>query len=392
MSVFLLLAISVALLTQCVENGNRGKEVSGNEGMDALFVGDNKCMSCHADYVRDHWETAHHFTSAWASDSSILGSFEEGRNSYRFSPRLSVKMERNGDSLMQTAYLLGEAKESRAMGLVFGSGNKGQSFAAWRGDHLFQLPITYFGPADQWSNSPGFPAKAVFNRPITARCLECHVTNVKVNSAPGIEPETYDRNSFVLTISCEKCHGPANDHVSYHEKNPKDTVARAIINPAAFTRQQKLDQCGLCHGGTLERINPPFSYQSGDLLAKHFKMDSLQTNPFGMDVHGNQMGLLSASKCFVMSDMTCGSCHDPHKKEKGKLEVYSQRCMSCHGQQQHQVKCKLTATKGTIIERNCIDCHMPMEPSQSVAVQLEGKDVPTPAKMRSHYVRVTREP
>lgn len=387
LKVFLLLALTVALLTRCVGGNDQKREGEKNAlSESSIYVGDSKCVSCHADYVKDHHQTAHHFTSAWGNDSTIHGSFSEDSNSYRFSPRLTVRMEKKGDSLVQTAYLLDEARESRAMSLVFGSGNKGQSFAAWRGDLLFQLPITYFAPAHQWSNSPGFPQKAVFNRPITARCLECHITHVKQTSAPGVEPESYDRSSFVLTITCEKCHGPAGKHVAFHEKNPKDTVARDIINPAIFTRQQKLDQCGLCHGGTLDRINPPFSFKPGDLLAKHFKMDSLQNNPLGMDVHGNQMGMLSASKCFTASNMTCGSCHDPHKKEKGQLEVFSQRCMSCHGQQ-HQVKCKMSSSMGAVIQKNCIDCHMPKEMSRSVAVQLEGRDVPTPALMRSHFVQ-----
>lgn len=383
--VFALLAFTIAVLTRCVNGGERQMDEGGGNAS-AIYVGDDKCGSCHASYVEDHHQTAHHFTSAWGSDSSILGDFSDKGNSYRFSPRLMVRMEKQGDSFVQTAYLQGEAKESRAMSLVFGSGNKGQSFAAWRGDHLFQLPITWFAPAQQWSNSPGFPQKAVFNRPITARCLECHITNVEISSTRGVEPETYKRSSFVLTVSCEKCHGPAAGHVSYHEKNSSDTVARNIINPAIFTRQQKLDQCGLCHGGTLDRINPAFSYQPGDLLSKHFKMDSIQTNPLAMDVHGNQMGMLSASKCFTASDMTCQSCHNPHKKEKGQLEIYSQRCMSCHGQQ-HQVKCKMSATLGAVIQKNCIDCHMPKEMSRSVAVQLQGKDVPTPALMRSHFIQ-----
>ena len=387
LKVFLLMALAVALLTCCV-GGNEAEDKNNREALSAsgVYVGDNKCISCHASYVKDHLETAHHFTSAWGSDSTIHGSFEAGANSYRYSPRLTVRMERKGDSLVQTAYLLNEPRESRAMSLVFGSGNKGQSFAAWRGDRLFQLPITYFAPAAQWSNSPGFPQKAVFNRPITARCLECHTTYVKQISAPGVEPESYDRNSFILTITCEKCHGPAAAHVAFHEKTPGDTAAYSIVNPALFTRQQKLDQCGLCHGGTLERRTPPFSFKPGDLLAGHFKMDSLPTNPLAMDVHGNQMGMMSASKCFTASNMTCNSCHDPHKNERGRLEVFSQRCLSCHGQQ-HQVSCKMSASMGAVIRKNCIDCHMPKEVSRSVAVQLQSNDVPTPAMMRSHFVR-----
>ncbi len=380
--------LTVVWLTQCVNN--KDKKQDGNsiaqQGLSATYAGDEKCMSCHESYAKDHIQSAHHFASALPSDSTILGSFKEGENSYRFSARLKMMMERKGDSFMQTAYLAGEPKETRAISLVFGSGIKAQTFAAWQGERLFQLPITYFSLAHQWSNSPGFPNKAVFNRPITARCMECHTTYAQIVSPPGEEPERFNRSNIITGISCEKCHGPAAEHVAYHNANTADTVARNIINPAIFTRQQKLDMCGLCHGGELKRTSPPFSFQSGDLLSAHFNLDSIQRNPLAMDVHGNQLGMLSASKCFTASDMTCNSCHDPHKNERGKLEIFSQRCMSCHGQAK-QVKCKLSTTMGAIIQKNCIDCHMPKEKSRAVALQLQGLDVPTVAELRSHLVK-----
>jgi hypothetical protein len=43
--------------------------------------------------------------------------------------------------------------------MVIGSGVMGQSFLTWRNNKLYQLPITYFTAADQWSNSPGFQMK-----------------------------------------------------------------------------------------------------------------------------------------------------------------------------------------------------------------------------------------
>ncbi len=386
-----LMALLIFLLTQCMgpeEKANAEGQENGLAG--AAFVGDDKCMPCHAEQVKQHFETAHHFSSAWGNEQSILGSLQAGENSFWFSPRLEMRMEKIGDSVYQTAYLQGQNRERRAMDLVFGSGTKGQSYASWQGDRLFQLPITWFSAKAQWSNSPGFPGKAVFNRPITGRCLECHISYAKQISPPGVEPESFDRASLILTISCEKCHGPGDKHVGWHEKNLKDSAGQYILNPANFTRQQQLDLCGLCHGGKLNSVSPAFSFQPGDRLEAHFNMDSLQRNPLAIDVHGNQLGLLAASKCFTASEMTCSSCHDGHKKERGQLEVYSQRCMSCHGQQR-QVSCKLSSSMGAVIQKNCIDCHMPKEPSRSVAVQLQGMDVPTPAIMRSHHIRILKD-
>ena len=58
-----------------------------------------------------------------------------------------------------------------------------------------------------------------------------------------------------MGVDCEKCHGPAARHVEFQTQNPKETIAKFIINPAGFSRQQSLDMCALCHGGRLQKTN-----------------------------------------------------------------------------------------------------------------------------------------
>jgi hypothetical protein len=40
------------------------------------------------------------------------------------------------------------------------------------------------------------------------------------------------------------------------------------------------------------------------------------------------------------------------------------------------------------IIQNCIDCHMPKEPSRSIVVFLQGADVPTSVLMRTHLIKI----
>jgi hypothetical protein len=61
--------------------------------------------------------------------------------------------------------------------------------------------------------------------------------------------------------------------------------------------------------------------------------------------------------------------------------------MNCHSED-HGKSCKMTASIGTAITQNCIDCHMPKQPSHAVAVYLQGADAPTPALMRTHYITI----
>jgi hypothetical protein len=100
---------------------------------------------------------------------------------------------------------------------------------------------------------------------------------------------------------------------------------------------------------------------------------------------------MRASKCFKGSEiMTCYSCNDVHENEKGKTALFSQRCMSCH-QQNHACFCPMAKTLGKKITENCIDCHMPVNPSRAIAVFLPGKPFPTAALIRSHYIAVYPE-
>jgi hypothetical protein len=86
-------------------------------------------------------------------------------------------MQKRDSGFYQVAYFKGEEKKAMRFDMVIGSGVMGQSFLTWRNNKLYQLPITYFTAADQWSNSPGFPnEKVMIDRPATARCLECHIS------------------------------------------------------------------------------------------------------------------------------------------------------------------------------------------------------------------------
>ncbi len=297
-------------------------------------------------------------------------------------------MEERDSGLYQVEYFAGVEKKARRFDIVIGSGVMGQSFLNWRADKLFQLPITYFSAAGQWSNSPGFPDKVVFNRVITSRCLECHTTFASVTDGGKNGGEMFDKRSIIYGVDCEKCHGPAKLHVKYQTENPSDSNGRYVVNPARLSRQQNLDLCALCHGGRLQKKTPSFSFVAGNKLADHFLEDTARPNPAAIDVHGNQYGLLRASKCFTMSEtLNCGSCHNSHKNERGNTAIFSKRCVNCH-QPEHGKLCNFIKGKATTLKENCIDCHMPLQPSKAIAVFLPDKPLPVAANIRSHFISV----
>ena len=385
LKIFSGITASVLLFSQCLEKKGKKEAENNVNNKRNQFAGGTSCIGCHKSIYESHIKTAHFLTSAAATEKTIKGSFEPGSNAFVFNSRTSLIMEKRNDGLYQVHYDNGVEKKARRLDIVVGSATKGQTYLYWWKDSLFQLPLTYFTSVNAWCNSPGYAGRVIFGRPITSRCLECHTTYA-YTPTPDSNVERFDHN-ILYGIDCEKCHGPAVQHVQYQKEHPDEKKGKFIINPATFSRQQSLDLCTLCHGGRLNKTKPSFEFETGDTLANYFTKDVHVTDTASIDVHGNQFGLLSASKCFQLSQMTCLTCHDPHKNEASKIETFSSRCMSCHTKE-HNNFCKMDKKIGASITQNCIDCHMPRQESKAVVFLEQGKDVPTSASMRNHFIKI----
>lgn len=391
-----IITLVVFILAQCISNDTNEKNSNASLYIKKRdfqeFAGSATCGNCHKDIYEKHIHSAHYLTSQPAFEKYIKGSFEPGKNSFAYNPNVVIKMEKRMDGHYQVEYDNGVEKKAKRFDIVVGSGTMGQSYLYWLDNFLFQLPVTYFTAANEWSNSPGFPDTVVFNRIITARCMECHSTYLNTISPPEKEPEQFDHNEILYGVQCEKCHGPAVRHVEYQTQHKNDTTAKYVLNPSALSRLQKLDICALCHGGRLQKIKPSFEFIPGDTLSEFFKTDTATPDPAKIDVHGNQYGLLIASKCFRMSaSLTCITCHDVHENERGKTALFSQRCITCHSSSTHDKICKLTSTLGPVIKNNCIDCHMPLKKSKAIAVFLPGANTAKAALIRSHFISIYPE-
>ncbi|MBS1669023.1 MAG: hypothetical protein JST58_16730 [Bacteroidetes bacterium] len=382
------LILCTSLFTMCINHQEKNSEQVVQKQRE-LFSGSTSCANCHKSIYDSHIHTAHHLSSRPADTSTVMGKFETGHNKFVFDLSNTILVERSGDRLYQVLYVNGTEKKRRPFDIVIGSGTRGQSYLYWWKDTLFQLPLTYFTATNQWCNSPGYPGRVVFGRPVTSRCLECHTTYAQSIAAPDAQFEKFDHN-IIYGVDCEKCHGSGIQHVQFQTQHPNEKTGKYIINPASFTRKQSLDLCALCHGGRLAKTKPSFEFHSGDTLANYFQIDNVAKEAVNIDVHGNQYGMLAASRCFKESGMTCMTCHNPHENEKGKKELFSQRCITCHNVE-HNNFCKLNSRLGNSITKNCIDCHMPEQPSRSITVLLEGAIEPTSANMRSHFISIYKD-
>jgi Cytochrome c554 and c-prime len=352
------------------------------------YVGDETCGSCHREKVESFTRTAHHLTSRQASADSIAGTFGSGANILKTSnPGLFFRMDGKDGRFFQTA-LWGIPPSTTArtepIDLVIGSGRKGQTYLFWKGDRLFQLPVSYWIELGQWVNSPGYrDGVADFDRPVMSRCLECHASYA--DSLVGPQPNNrYKKTSVVLGITCERCHGPGRKHVTRHQSGSADPSAEAIVNPARLPRDRDVEVCAQCHAGMRWPIAAAFSYVPGERLDDYLERDRSDPNS-KIDVHGGQVALLKRSRCYEASaTMTCSTCHNVHESQRDAA-AFSGRCLTCHKME----NCGMYSKIGAEIAINCIDCHMPAQQSNAIVSDSNGKQIKP--RVRSHWIKVYPE-
>lgn len=355
------------------------------------YAGASKCISCHKEIVDSYLRTAHSMTSNPATKNFIKGCFSKDSNVVYYRPTLKVEMEETDSGFYQGAYIDNIKRQQERFDIVVGSGTKGQTYLYWANNHVFQLPVSFYVPEKQWVNSPGFPPKYVlYNRNISIGCFECHSSFIKktgISFSDGQPMDELNKNTIVYGIDCERCHGPAEKHIDFHENNPSVQQPRFISKMEALPREAKLDMCAICHSGAANSLQSSFYYEPGQSRSAYFKDDTAVLNTGEVDVHGKQYQLLKASKCFLKSNtLTCTSCHNPHVTERNNLAGFSAKCLTCHGDVDH----KTPAITNLLSERktDCINCHMPEKPSALITMNTQGIGDPTPAMVRTHFISV----
>jgi nitrate/TMAO reductase-like tetraheme cytochrome c subunit len=356
------------------------------------YAGTASCISCHKNIYDSFLTTGHYLTSQNADSGIIKGSFETGRNVYRYNPNTFVSMEKKDSGFYEIEHKYGATNTVGRFDVIIGSGIRGQTFLTWKNNNLFQLPVSYLSSIHEWVNSPGADNSILLNRSIKSRCLECHSTYANKIATGANGQEAFARNQMLYGVTCEKCHGPGAKHIEHQTEHPQETAAKFIVNPGTFTRQQSLSLCRLCHGGRMNPFKPAFSFSSGNKIQDYFIINNMVNNA-RIDVHGNQYGLLSKSECFKNSaTLTCVSCHNTHNNERGNVSLFSQRCMTCHNQE-HNTFCKinpkLIGPKSTaFLSANCIDCHMPDQASKVITMQTADSTEMKAALLRNHYITI----
>lgn len=353
------------------------------------FLGVDACRECHAERVEQYQKTHHFLSSRPASRESILGPLD-GKGAEVATPneQLRFTIAELDDGRFQQIATVQHDGETYQYGLPFdvviGSGLHAQTFLTWRDSRLYQLPLTYSTELDQWVKSPGYPdGLAIFGRAASSGCLRCHATYLRELDDAW---NSYDRDTAVWGISCEKCHGAGQAHIAYRRSDSpqlKSLEHDPIVRPAKLSRQRQLELCAQCHAGVGKLHQPAFSYRPGEPLDQFIEQQPLEDQQFG--VHStNQLARLRLSQCFQVDQrMTCTTCHNPHAREPSRITAAA-KCLQCHQVEQ----CGKHERWGERLSDACIDCHMPT--AYDLEADLASVDQITFPKMRDH--RIARYP
>lgn len=353
------------------------------------FAGWEACRECHAKRV-DEFLTTRHFLALQLPEQTQFPRGFDATASHFLPPGSPVRyeMKRTIAGATVTAFAQGARTEpiSTEIAFVYGGGaGTDEIYFARRGKQIFELPVAWLHPQDRWGASMFDPHGAGdLSRALTPQCLECHTTWVDYHHGHQHEFGRLDRQ--LVGVTCERCHGPGQEHVEYHRANPGAKVAVGIVAPGKLSRDRAMDLCAQCHSNAVRYRQFPFSYRPGQSLEKSFRI--LEMRYPEEDRVANQVRYLKESRCYQATDtLTCATCHDPHRNASTTDRLAAQGCAKCHTGDDCGARDRLPG----LVRDRCSDCHMPRRTKVQVAFVTDGDDVVFPASRFEHRIAVYPE-
>jgi tetratricopeptide (TPR) repeat protein len=341
------------------------------------YAGSEACGKCHAAIAETYASHPMYRSAGRTPGIGDVENFEQGTE-FESGGRI-YRVVKEGDAIYHHELLLDDAGEiisdqAAKISFFFGSGVRGKSYAIDRGGLLFQSPISWYTRDERWDLSPATSSRqARFGRRITEGCVQCHA---------GRPTHDDSRDNFFpqpvlmeAAIGCERCHGPGETHIAFHEA-PAGALKKAdtIVNPARLHPDRREAVCYQCHLIGEMRL-PRYGRSFGDFRPGDRLDDVWATLVVASTVRGDkktkavsQVEQMRQSTCFNKSEgrMGCHSCHDPHAVPSGNAAAYyRQRCLDCHAER----RCTASEEDQAAAPANnsCTHCHMPRLSAHDIA-------------------------
>jgi hypothetical protein len=328
----------------------------GNERVEAPepspYVGVTRCKECHPAIFRVQRSSRHAQTFRTRDELQDLPLPPRSKPDPA-APTVVHRLTRDDKGVtFQTSTPGGDRKA--LVEFVMGSGDRAMTLVGRDSDRAWrELRLSYYDSIRDWDRTPGQPVRPrvhdeflgqVQNEDAIRRCLGCHTTYSRVvDDRVEVAPER--------GFSCERCHGPAGNHLDAVALKFSDP---AIARPRLAPAERVNSLCGQCHGAAGRGLTAD--------------------DP---DLARFQASALPLSRCATAGGkptMSCLTCHDPHRNSETSPAFYEAKCLKCHGSTPvpgHRsiepglpsLEAMRDVTKKVACpvnpSRDCVSCHMP---------------------------------
>lgn len=363
-------ALAGALLVFCNRPGQKSSLPYTNLADSARYVGMAQCITCHPNVYNSFMQTGMGKSWDQATMQKSSARFDEHAYVYDSIKNFWYHPFWKDSSLYIREFRLdgNDTVYSRTelISFIVGSGQHTNSHIWQVNGFLYQAPLTFYTQKGIWDLPPGFDEgqNSRWSRIISVECMNCH------NMYPQFESAS--ENKFISVksgIECERCHGPGSIHI--REKmagmivDTSEEIDYSIVNPRDLPRDLQVELCQRCHLQGISVLNEGktfFDFKPGMKLNEVMNvfMPRYEGNPdkFIMASHADRM---KQSRCYLNSNMTCLTCHNPHVSVKvTPPEKFNNACRSCHNEEHGGKTCTLPMVEREKANVHCYQCHMPV--------------------------------
>jgi hypothetical protein len=338
-----------------------------NLAPDVQYVGMKTCKSCHANVHATFIHTGMGRSFDIASPEKSAAEYGNHALVYDTASNFYYKPFFRDSQMYILEFRLQEGdtvhQRLETVDYIVGSGQHTNSHIIDINGYIYQAPITYYTQEGRWDMAPGFRGDNIrFSRLLATECITCH------NHFPEHQEGSMNKYSGMPSgIECERCHGPGEIHVkerlSGTTVDTSQFIDYTIVNPRDLDRDLQMDLCQRCHLQGIAVLNEGkdfFDFRPGMRLEEVFNVFLPRyTNSDERFIMASQADRLRLSPCYIESDMTCITCHNPHKSiEATGRDQYNKACQNCHSGS-GEIICSAPEADRLAAGDDCSGCHMP---------------------------------
>ena len=362
----ILVGVFLLIYSNCQTSTKNHQDTFLNLSDTVTYVGMEQCKTCHYNVYETYIHTGMGRSFDLATPRKSAATYGDHALVYHEEADLYYRPFFRDSSLYIKEYRLDGSdtifQRTEKVSYIVGSGQHTNSHILDINGYIFQAPITYYTQEEKWDMAPGFRGSDLrFSRLLTEECITCH------NHFPKqVEGALNKYTEMPRGIECERCHGPGGLHLQ--EKMAGNIIDTSrftdytIVNPRRLERELQMDLCQRCHLQGVAVLNEGssfFDFKPGMKLSEVLNVFLPRyTDSHEKFIMASQADRLRQSACYKASQMSCITCHNPHRSiEQTDQSQYNNACRSCHGGAKDQ--CSADISLRPAGEDNCVKCHMP---------------------------------